>query len=80
MQNPIEENLLNYFIGYTRNNKSVDSLLQTDDWKQQAQDEINRRKIKILEGLPMDELEAIVNGDIDVNQIIKNAVETHSKK
>ena len=77
MKNQIEENLFHYFVGYTRNNQHVEALLQTDDWKQQAQEEINRRKIHILKGLPLDELEAIVNGDINMNDIIQRAADNH---
>lgn len=79
MTDQIKENLHHFFVGYTRNNPNIPELLTINTWKAHAQQELERRKVEIIKNFDINELHAIANGDIDLNQIIEDAYQSHAK-
>ena len=76
---PIKEGLFHYFTGYTRENPDIEKTIKTDSWAEYAKKELERRRFKLIESLSEEELHAIANGDIDLNEIIRLAADSHKK-
>lgn len=75
-----EEGLLHYFTGYTRSNPEKVKSIISDSWVEYAKKELERRKFKLIENFSEEELHAIANGDINLNDIILLAAESHKQK
>ncbi len=77
MLEKIKEDLFNYFIGYTQSNPAIAETLTNDSWKEYAQKELEQRRFRLIESLSANELQAISNGDVDLNDIIRRAANSH---
>lgn len=77
MLTEIKEGLFNYLKGFTREDPSIANTIASDSWKEIAKRELERRRYKLVEGLEERELHAIANGEVDLNEIIRRAADSH---
>lgn len=68
----IEQNLMDYLSGYTRNNPAARAhVIGYQDWQRMARLELDRRASSLLSVLPEEELNAIAEGGVSLPEIAK---------
>ena len=69
----LKDCLTDYITGFARNNPNgLAHLASYPDWQSAAAYELKSRITRFMANLPDDELAAVANGSIDINQIAKS--------
>jgi hypothetical protein len=71
VKTPVEQSLTDYLAGYFRHDPALrEEVRNTPDWQDLARRELARRRARLLEILPDDELQAIARGEVDPAELV----------
>jgi hypothetical protein len=71
VKTPVEQSLTDYLAGYVRHDPALrEEVRNTPDWQDLARRELARRRARLLEILPDDELQAIARGEVDLAELV----------
>jgi hypothetical protein len=76
-----QETLHNILVGYgCKDPEDLKDLFLVNNWKQRAQDELERRLTQLTNKLDIKTLSAIANGTVDISNAIDAAYKTYNTR